>query len=189
MKGARLVAGLCCALVLAACGGTTSPHGAADETGVTNLSSAELLDDPKSYEGPTHASLAPKELDPVADNPEQHLPVTVTDSQGTEVTVTDTSRVLALDIYGTLSQTVFELGLGDQVVGRDISTQFAEAQELPLVTANGHDLNAEAILALDPTLILTDTSLGPWDVILQMRDSVSPSSSWTRNAAWTTSAR
>ncbi|MDF2443539.1 MAG: heme transport system substrate-binding protein, partial [Subtercola sp.] len=34
----------------------------------------------------------------------------------------------------------------------------------------GHDLNAEAILALAPTLIITDTSLGPWDTVLQMRD-------------------
>ena len=38
-----------------------------------------------------------------------------------EVTVTDTSRILALDIYGTLAHTVFELGLGDRVVGRDVS--------------------------------------------------------------------
>ena len=94
--------------------------------------------------------------------------------QGTEVTVTDTSRILALDVYGTLARTVFELGLGDRLVGRDISTQFDEAADLPLVTQNGHDLNAEAILDLDPTVILTDTSLGPWDVVLQMRDSGIP---------------
>ena len=50
------------------------------------------------------------------------LPVTVTDAQGTRVTITDTSRILALDVYGTLARTVFELGLGDSVVGRDVST-------------------------------------------------------------------
>ena len=60
-------------------------------------------------------------------SPSPQLPVTVTDAQGTEVTVTDTSRVLALDVYGTLARTVFELGLGDHLVGRDISTEFAEA--------------------------------------------------------------
>ena len=42
------------------------------------------------------------------------------------------------------------------------------------MTQDGHDLNAEAILALDPTVIITDTSLGPWDVVLQMRDSGIP---------------
>jgi iron complex transport system substrate-binding protein len=60
------------------------------------------------------------------------------------------------------------------VVGRDISTQFAEAKGLPLVTRNGHDLDAEAILALHPTVIITDTSLGPWDAILQVRDAGVP---------------
>jgi iron complex transport system substrate-binding protein len=111
---------------------------------------------------------------PVAEDVTSRLPVTVTDSQGTKVTVTDTSRILALDVYGTLARTVFELGLGDQVVGRDISTQFEEAEELPLVTPTGHDLAAEAILELDPTVIITDTTLGPWDVVLQMRDSGIP---------------
>ena len=55
-----------------------------------------------------------------------------------------------------------------------MSSDFAEAQDLPLVTQDGHALNAEAILALDPTVIITDTSLGPWDVVLQMRDAGHP---------------
>ena len=59
-------------------------------------------------------------------------------------------------------------------MGRDLSTQFPEAADLPLVTGNAHDLSAEAILALDPTLIITDTTLGPWDVVLQMRDAGIP---------------
>jgi iron complex transport system substrate-binding protein len=162
-------------LVTAACGVTPGGHGGdTDDVASVALADAEILADPKAHVGETHASLADSAITPIAESPRQKLPVTVTDAQGTEVTVTDTSRILALDIYGTLSQTVFELGLGDQVVGRDISTQFDEAEELPLVTSNGHDLNAEAILELDPTVILTDTSLGPWDVILQMRDSGIP---------------
>ena len=42
------------------------------------------------------------------------------------------------------------------------------------MTANGHELSAEAILALDPSVILTDSSLGPWDVVLQMREAGIP---------------
>jgi len=172
----RLVALLLVAGLAAGCGATagTADHGAGDDVAAVDLASAKILDDPKAYRGEAHASLASKAIDPITDSPHQTLPVTVTDAQGTKVTITDTSRILALDIYGTLSQTVFELGLGDQVVGRDISTQFDEAKDLPLVTSNGHDLTAEAILELDPTVILTDTSLGPWDVILQMRDSGIP---------------
>ncbi len=123
----------------------------------------DVLADPRSWEGPTSAVTAPTPGDPVT-GPQPQLPVTVADP----------SRILALDLHGTLSRTVHELGLGGQVVGRDTSTQFAEAADLPLVTQNGHDLNAEAILALDPTVILTDTSLGPWDVVLQMRDAGIP---------------
>ncbi len=178
LSTARRLAALSLATaVVAACGvspGGTGGAGNGSDVAAVDLASATILDDPKAYEGASHASLADTEITPVTSSPRQTLPVTVTDAQGTEVTITDTSRILALDIYGTLSQTVFELGLGDQVVGRDVSTQFDEAKKLPLVTSNGHDLNAESILELNPTVILTDTSLGPWDVILQMRDSGIP---------------
>jgi iron complex transport system substrate-binding protein len=138
-----------------------------------DLASVTALADPRDYDGPTTAVVGDDVVRPVEHETPQ-LPVTLTDDQGTKVTVKDNSRVLALDIYGTLSRTVYELGLGDHLVGRDISTQFSEASKLPLVTHNGHELNAESILALDPTLIITDSSLGPWDVILQMRDSGIP---------------
>lgn len=174
----RGVLALLLALLLGACGisaGGDSETGEESATGAVTprLADVEPLADVRAWDGATIA-VPDAPLDPVAASPEPDLPVTVTDAQGTKVTVTDASRVLALDIYGTLSRTVFELGLGDRLVGRDISTQFDEAADLPLVTQNGHDLNAEAILELDPTLIITDTSLGPWDVVLQMRDAGIP---------------
>ena len=146
----------------------------ADAVVAPDLATVTPAADPRSFTGPLTLEADDEGVDPVEDDPQPQLPATLTDAQGTKVTVEDTSRVLALDIHGTLSRTVFELGLGDRHVGRDISTQFDEAKVLPLVTGNGHELNAESILALDPTLILTDTSLGPWDVILQMRDAGIP---------------
>ena len=131
------------------------------------------LADPLSWEGPSTAVAAASAVVPVTDGA-QVLPATLADAQGTTVTVTDTTRILALDVYGSLSRIVFELGLGDRVVARDVSTDFPEAAHLPVVTQNGHDLNAEAILDAAPTVILTDTSLGPWDTILQMRDAGIP---------------
>lgn len=141
---------------------------------LAEVDAADLLSDPREWQGPGTAVVSDTGADPVADEPRPELPVTLTDVQGTEVTVTDVSRVLALDVYGTLSRTVVELGLADRLVGRDVSTQLDELDDLPLVTQNGHDLNAEAILALDPTVVLTDTSLGPWDVVLQLRDAGIP---------------
>jgi iron complex transport system substrate-binding protein len=166
-------------LLLAGCGisAPSSPQATDPGDGVRAapaLGDVAAAADPRAWKGPSSAVLGDSEVRPIAEAVTPTLPVTVTDSQGTEVTVTDTSRILALDVYGTLARTVFELGLGHSVVGRDISTQFAEAASLPLVTPTGHDLSAEAILELDPTVIVTDTTLGPWDVVLQMRDSGIP---------------
>lgn len=167
------VAGLIGAAGLSACSAAGGPAAAARGNAAPDLASVQPLKDPRSYDGPTTAVIANDVVDAVEAGTPQ-LPVRLTDAQGTRVTVEDTSRILALDIYGTLSRTVFELGQGSRLVGRDISTQFSEASGLPLVTHNGHELNAESILALKPTVILTDSSLGPWDVILQMRDSGIP---------------
>jgi iron complex transport system substrate-binding protein len=165
-------------VVLTSCGPVLSTADADQDSGpsttVPPLSEVTPMDDPRSWTGALDINLPDVEIDPVNDSAEPTLPVTVTDTQGTEVRVADASRVLALDIYGTLSQTVFELGLGERVVGRDVSSTFPAIEELPLVTSNGHELNAESILALDPTVVLTDTSLGPWDVVLQLRDAGIP---------------
>ncbi len=150
----------------------------------TPLADLPLAVDPKTHAGESTACLEDTGVEAVTgtsagstgsgtDAPPA-LPATVTDNQGTSVTVTDTSRILALDIYGTLAATVFGLGLGDGVVGRDTSTSFAGASDLPLVTQNGHELNAEAILALNPSVLITDSSIGPWDVVLQVREAGIP---------------
>lgn len=158
-------------------GGGTGTAGATHAAGrgtsatdpAASLQAIAPVIDAKDVTGERTATLA-TDLPPTAstvDEPE--LPVTVTDNQDTEVTVTSADRILALDISGTLSSTVYGLGLGDHLVGRDVSTGFAGTEDLPLVTQNGHELSAEAILALRPTVLLTDTSLGPWDVVLQIR--------------------
>jgi iron complex transport system substrate-binding protein len=164
-------------LLMTSCGSGEPPAPEAstpESAPAPSLADVEPAADPRAFEGALKPAIADAAVRPVVQAPEPRLPATVTDAQGTKVTVRDVSRVLALDIHGTLSRTVFELGLGDRLVGRDISTQFEEAADLPLVTGTGHELNAEAILELDPTLILTDTSLGPWDVVLQLRDAGIP---------------
>ncbi|MFB2555585.1 heme/hemin ABC transporter substrate-binding protein [Herbiconiux liangxiaofengii] len=177
-----LVVAASVALGLGACSATGTGTGEAGATADQCLSSdvaladLPLVDDPKTHPGEATACLEDTGIDPVADpgTVQPALPATVTDNQGTEVTVTDTSRILALDIYGSLAATVYGLGLGDSVVGRDTSTSFAGAEQLPVVTQNGHELNAEAILALEPTVLITDSSIGPWDVVLQVREAGIP---------------
>lgn len=177
MPSRRLLAAatssLLAALVLV---GACAPGGGSGGTPAAgvHLEDVETLEDPASYVGPSTALLADTALHPVADDPVPQLPVTVTDAQGTEITVHDVSRILAVDLYGTAARAVYELGLGANLVGRDTSSGFPEIADLPLVTANGHELNGEAILGLAPSVIITDTSLGPWDVMLQMRDAGIP---------------
>jgi iron complex transport system substrate-binding protein len=147
-----------------------------DTTRVTDQPWSQVtpLAAPKEYVGPSTAHLPDADIAPITTRPDPVLPATVTDNQGTKVTVTSDARILALDLYGTLAATVYGLGLGGQLVGRDQSTGFPAARHLPLVTGGAHVLNAEAILALHPTVLLTDTTLGPWDVILQLRDAGVP---------------
>lgn len=134
------------------------------------LASLDLVDDVRGATGGSTACLSSDRIDPVHDDTAPALPVTVTDSEGREVEITDVDRILPIDISGTIASTVFALGLGDQVVGRDSSTLFAGTEDLPVVTKTGHTLNPEAILELAPTIVLTDTTIGPKEVRQQLRD-------------------
>lgn len=152
---------------------------AAIATGCGGSDTARSTDGPGSdgsgvvCAGPRHATSA-EWVQPIATRPTPTLPSTVTDFTGEQVTVTDASRILALDTYGTLATTVYALGLGDNLVGRDVSTGVPALKDLPVVTHNGHELNAEAILDLNPSVILTDYSIGPLEVQLQLKDSGIP---------------
>jgi iron complex transport system substrate-binding protein len=141
--------------------------------GAGDSARAQLPDASPSCDGPSTATSEVR-LEPVVDRASPQLPVTLTDASGQSVTIEDASRILALDTYGTLAATVHALGLGDRLVGRDVSTGLAELADLPVVTHNGHELNAEAILELDPTVVLTDDSIGPLEVQLQLQASGIP---------------
>lgn len=124
--------------------------------------------------GPASARLADEDVHPIVSRPAPRLPVTVRSFDGADVRVSSVDRIVAVDLYGTLGEIVFSLGLGDRMVGRDPSTGFPSAADVPVVTSGGHDLNAEAILDLDPTVVLTDTSIGPPEVQQQLRDAGIP---------------
>ena len=110
------------------------------------------------------------EVVPVNDNPTPQLPVTLTDADGENVTVTDVSRILALDLYGTYTKTLRGLGLGGNIVGRTVSSTEPSLADLPVVTVDGHNINVEAVLNLKPTLVIVDHSIGPASAITQIRD-------------------
>lgn len=120
---------------------------------------------------PAQRAVDASALQPVVQQaPVPQLPVTVRSADGRRVTVADVSRVVALSLSGTLAEIVVDLGLGSHLVGRDVSSTFAQTRALPVVT-QAHQLNAEAILDLDPSLVLTDASMGPTQALAALRSS------------------
>jgi iron complex transport system substrate-binding protein len=141
------------------------------------LTDITWLEDPKKWQGESTALITNSEVTPVASNPPQTLPTTVDSDElsgEATITITSTDRVLALDISGSLAATVWALGFGDRLVGRDISTTFPGVEDLPVVTGSGHAISPESVLALRPDLIITDGTIGPLDVVLQLREAGVP---------------
>lgn len=160
------------AVGLTGCAMTTPIASAAVDCplGDAPLASLDLVDDVRAAAGPSTACLPSTAIPAVDDTTAPSLPVTVTDAEGREIDITDVSRILPVDISGTIAATVVALGLGENIVGRDASTDVAGTEDLPLVTKSGHTLNPEAILELAPTIMLTDTTIGPKEVRQQLRD-------------------
>ncbi|MFD4858814.1 heme/hemin ABC transporter substrate-binding protein [Streptomyces atratus] len=140
---------LALALVLTGCGGST-------DTGTSAAGSR---------------SAAADRVEPLATAPKPQLPATAKSADGAEVTVASTDRIVPLT--GSLSEIVFTLGLGKQVVARDITATFEQAAKLPVVT-RAHDVSAESVLSLKPTVVLADTTTGPAEAIGQIRDAGIP---------------
>ncbi|GEC05316.1 ABC transporter substrate-binding protein [Streptomyces spinoverrucosus] len=160
-RGAAVVA-LAVALLTSACGGGSGGATGADASPPSASERAVAAQKQLAKN-----SLVPLQGEP----PESELPVTVDSSDGREVTVEDASRILPLN--GGVAEIVFTLGLGDRVVGRDITATFEEAKDLPLVT-KAHDVSAESVLSLRPTVVLADTDTGPSEAIDQIRDAGVP---------------
>ncbi|WP_224780175.1 hemin ABC transporter substrate-binding protein [Leucobacter sp. Psy1] len=174
-RAAAGVAGaLAAALVLVGCSG--SPQGTPNTAGGSQqpLSALDVLDDPRSYEGPSTAVLPDSAIEPISDSPEQQLPSTVTSQvQGggeEQVTVESTDRVVALDLAGSIAASAWALGFGETLVGKDQSTTFPGTEDIDTVTSGGHTVNAEAVIGLKPDVVITDGTIGPRDVIEQLRD-------------------
>ena len=153
---------------------TLSLGGCAEWDNPTQHTTNELAEslqtngDPHQAQGVSMVSEI-SEVEPIDTPREQALPVEVTDADGYDVTITDTSRILALDVYGTFTKTLRGVGMADNIVGRTVSSSEPSLAHLPVVTENGHSLNVEAILNLRPTLVLVDRSVGPVEAIDQLR--------------------
>lgn len=92
--------------------------------------------------------------------------VSVTDANGNPVAITDTSRLITID--GSVTEIVFALGAGDQVVARDDSSLYPLQVNALESVGYVRQLSAEPVLALNPSLIITTTSVGPQEAVDQL---------------------
>lgn len=95
------------------------------------------------------------------------LPLSACGTQSDAALDTGGPRIVSLT--EGLTETVFALGLGDRVVGRDISSTLSDAADLPIVTTD-HEVNPEAVLAVRPTIVLADEDSGPQTALDQLRE-------------------
>ena len=180
MSARRMLSGLALltALSLGLVGCAASPGSGPTDTPtasgpVVPLAELDVPTDPRSITGPSTALLADSAIPVLEGDWPQSLPTTITshDLDGdVEVEVERADRVIGLDIAGSIAATIVGLGLADRLVGRDVSSDLPGLGELPVVTSNGHTVNSEAIIALAPDLVITDGTIGPVDVLQQLRD-------------------
>lgn len=103
---------------------------------------------------------------PVIGEPNSKLPVTVESADKKSVTITDTSRIIVLN--DAIAEIVISLGFLKNIIGRDATTTLEILKPIPKVSS-GHDVSAESVLALRPTLVIGDTRSGPPEAIQQLR--------------------
>ena len=103
---------------------------------------------------------------PIIGKPNSKLPVTVESADKKSVTITDTSRIIVLN--DAIAEIVISLGFLKNIIGRDATTTLEILKPIAKVSS-GHDVSAESVLALSPTLVIGDTRSGPPEAIQQLR--------------------
>lgn len=146
-------------LVAAACG---SPAPDADTSGPSSSPVGESASSTAASSTPASGNPAStSEPDPTAPPPSSSstAPRVYVDDRGVSVEITSVERIIPLD--GDIAEIVFALGMGEQVVATDLSaTHPPEADALPQIGYQ-RALNAEPILAFEPTLLIGTAIAGP----------------------------
>ena len=106
---------------------------------------------------------------PAAEAPTEARAMTYTDDAGREITLEATpQRIVSLAPSNT--EILFEVGAGSQVVGRDEFSDYpAEAKAVESIGGSFGEYNVEAILALEPDLVLAAEINTP-ELIKQLED-------------------
>jgi len=94
-------------------------------------------------------------------------PFRLTDATGREVEVRSTERIVS--VGGSISEILDKFGLTERIVGRDAGSYIPAALLKKPDVGLFFRLNAEALLAQRPTLVLAVSEAGPPPVLAQLR--------------------
>ena len=99
-----------------------------------------------------------------------------TGPDGVVTEIDDTSRVVSLN--GDITEILFELGLGENVVAVDVTTTYPEAaaqlNETGATVGFHQQLTPEGVLRFEPTLVIGDSQVAPPETIEQLRQAGVP---------------
>lgn len=101
-------------------------------------------------------------------NEEGAFPVTIEDGLGEEVTIEEEPEAI-VSLMPSNTELAFALGLGDDIVGVSDHDNYPE-EALEKEKIGGLELNVEAILAMEPDLVLAHPSNNP-DGVEQLKES------------------
>ncbi|HSH72743.1 MAG TPA: ABC transporter substrate-binding protein [Methylophilaceae bacterium] len=74
-----------------------------------------------------------------------------------------------LTIGGAVTEIVYALGKGDEIIANDITSYYPEAANKVPKVGYMRTLSAEGLLSMRPTLIIADAGAGPLNVLEQIR--------------------
>ena len=108
----------------------------------------------------------------------------ITQSDVTSISVTPVEELTDVRIVALANgaaELIAAMGYLDNLVGRDIASSTPELKDVPVVTS-GHQVIPETIIALQPTLVITDDATGPSSAITKLESAgiriVNISQSW-----------
>lgn len=104
--------------------------------------------------------------------PTPGLPVVYTGADGVESRVEVATRIVTLS--GDMTEIVFALGLGDNIVGADLSSVYPEEARAKPKVGVEFVLVAEGVLAQTPTVVIGDEDARPLEAIEQIRQAGVP---------------
>jgi iron complex transport system substrate-binding protein len=148
-------------LLLAACGGAQDQDAQRQDQAGTAAGAA----DPELPAGWQYVA-GEADFDALTADPA--LPVTVTDGTGTEVEVTDVSRIIVAG--DGIASTLGALGLADHIHAAPEESTSPEGLAAPEHFRFNRDTGTEGLLAMDGTLFIGDNTARHGDVAQQFRD-------------------